>query len=103
MPNIPTRLKELRKKNQLSQSAVAKRLNSTPALVSAYENAERYPSIDKLIILADIYNTSTDYILGRSHSSDDRVLVDVTDLSNEQKLIIRNLISDMQKYSKTNS
>ncbi len=46
MPNIPTRLKDLRRQNSLSQSDVAKRLNSTPALVSAYENAERYPSIE---------------------------------------------------------
>ncbi len=100
MSYIHTRLKELRKKNQLSQSAVAKRLNSTPALISAYENAERSPSVDKLIILADIYHTSTDYILGRSQDSDDRVLADITELSDDQRLIVRNLIKDMQKYSK---
>ncbi len=100
MSNVHIRLKELRKKNQLSQSAVAKRLNSTPALVSAYENAERSPSIDKLIILADIYHTTTDYILGRSQDSDDRILLDVTELSDEQRLIVRNLIKDMQNYSK---
>ncbi len=61
MTNIPTRLKELRRQNSLSQSDVAKRLNSTPALVSAYENAERYPSVEKLMLLADIYNCTTDY------------------------------------------
>ncbi len=100
MSNIPTRLKELRRKNSLSQTDVAKRLNSTPALVSAYENAERFPSLEKLIILADIYHTSTDYILGRSNNQDDRILIDVTELTEQQRLVIHSLIKDMQSYSK---
>ncbi len=99
MSNIPSRLKELRRKNSLSQTDVAKRLNATPALISAYENAERYPSLEKLIILADIYHTSTDYILGRSKNQDDKILIDVTTLSEEQRAIIHNLIKDMNHYS----
>ncbi len=100
MPNIPTRLKELRRQNSLSQSDVAKRLNSTPALVSAYENAERYPSIEKLMLLADIYNCTTDYILGRTYSTDDKIYFDVTDLTDRQRMIIRSLIEDMQENRK---
>ncbi len=100
MPNIPTRLKELRRQNSLSQSDVAKHLNSTPALVSAYENAERYPSIEKLMLLADIYNCSTDYILGRTYSTDDKIYFDVTDLTDRQRMIIRSLIEDMQENRK---
>ncbi len=100
MSNIPTRLKELRRQNSLSQSDVAKRLNSTPALVSAYENAERYPSIEKLMLLADIYNCTTDYILGRTYSTDDKIYFDVTDLTDRQRMIIRSLIEDMQENRK---
>lgn len=100
MPNIPTRLKELRRQNSLSQSDVAKRLNSTPALVSAYENAERYPSIEKLMLLADIYNCTTDYILGRTYSTDDKIYFDVTDLTDRQRMILRSLIEDMQENRK---
>lgn len=101
MSNIPSRLKELRQQNSLTQAEVAQRLKSTPALISAYENAERYPSLEKLILLADIYHTSTDYILGRSYNSDNRVLIDVTELSEQQRFIIQNLIKDMQNYSTT--
>ncbi len=100
MSNMHTRLKELRRKNSLSQSDVAKRLNSTPALVSAYENNERSPSLDRLILLADIYNTTTDYILGRSNIQNDKIFIDVTDLSEQQRLVINSLIKDMQNYSK---
>ena len=44
--NMADRLIELREKNHLSQSAVANRLGVTPALISAYEQTERNPSLD---------------------------------------------------------
>ena len=99
MNGIPNRLKILRKQNNLTQAEVAARLGVTPALVSSYENAERYPSLEKLVLLADIYHVTTDFILGRSYNPDNRVLVDVTELSEEQRSIIQNLIKDMQNYS----
>ncbi len=100
MPNIPNRLKELRRQNCLSQADVAKRLNSTSALVSAYENAERYPSLEKLMLLADIYNWSTDYKLGRTYDNEDKIFFDVTKLSERQRMIIRSLIEDMEDNRK---
>lgn len=36
------------------------------ALISKYESGERIPPTDTLIILADFYNVSIDYILGRT-------------------------------------
>lgn len=99
MNGIPNRLKTLRKQNNLTQAEVATRLGVTPALISSYENAERYPSLEKLVMLADIYHVTTDFILGRSYNPDNRVLIDVTELSEEQRSIIQHLIKDMQNYS----
>ena len=99
MKSIPDRLKTLRKQHNLTQAEVAARLGVTPALVSSYENAERYPSLEKLVMLADIYHVTTDFILGRSYNPDNRVVIDVTELSEEQRGIIQNLIKDMQNYS----
>ena len=99
MNSIPARLKILRNQNGLTQAEVAKRLGVTPALVSAYETAERYPSLEKLIMLADIYHVTTDYILGRSYNADSRILIDVTELSKQQQDIVQNLIKDMKYYS----
>ena len=56
MNSIPNRLKTLRKQHHLTQAEVAARLSVTPALISSYENAERYPSLEKLVMLADIYH-----------------------------------------------
>lgn len=99
MNSIPNRLKTLRKQNNLTQAEVAARLGVTPALVSSYENAERYPSLEKLVMLADIYHVTTDFILGRSYNPNNRVVIDVTELSEEQRGIIQNLVKDMQNYS----
>ena len=90
------RLIELREKNRLTQSAVASRIGVTPALISAYEKTERNPSIDKLIALADVYHTSTDYILGRSITDSHATILEVRDLSNVQIRILRELIEVMK-------
>ena len=98
MNTISERLIQLREKNHFSQTDVAKILNATSALISAYEKCERKPSIDKLVQLADIYHTTTDYILGRTSSTDDRILIDVSHLDNKQIQIIRDLVDNMNSH-----
>lgn len=89
------RLLQLREKNNLSQSTVARQIGVTPALISAYEKQERKPSIDKLIALADIYHVSTDYILGRTYKDDSSININVEHLSDKQIRILRELIENM--------
>lgn len=57
-----TRLKELRKSNNLKQKDIAKIIGLTERGYSHYENDRDIPS-DVLISLAKFYNTSSDYIL----------------------------------------
>lgn len=56
------RLYELRKSRNLTQSAVAFRLNLSLSRISAYENGENIPC-DVLREFADFYDVSIDYIL----------------------------------------
>lgn len=60
------RLKELRKQKGLSQLRLATELNTTQNTISRYETGEREPGIDELIKLADYFNVSVDYLLGRT-------------------------------------
>ena len=94
--NMADRLIELREKNHLSQSAVANRLGVTPALISAYEKTERNPSLERLIALADIYHTSTDYILGRTTTDSYATIIEVKDLTDAQIRILRELVEVMK-------
>ena len=62
------RLKELRKKKGISQLRLATDLNTTQNTISRYETGEREPGIDELIMLADYFNVSVDYLIGRTEN-----------------------------------
>ena len=57
-------LKELRKKNNLTQQQLADRIGVTKSVISFYELRERAPSPEVLIKLSYIFHVSTDYLLG---------------------------------------
>ena len=59
------RLKELRKKKGLSQQRLAMELNVNQNTISRYETGEREADYNTLIMLADYFNVSVDYLLER--------------------------------------
>lgn len=63
---FPNRLKFLRKKHKLSQEELAKKINTTKGTISNYENEHSTPSNEVLKDLANVLNTTTDYLLGRT-------------------------------------
>ncbi len=60
------RLKALRKERKISQIRLAIDLNLNQNTVSRYENLEREADYKTLILLADYFNVSIDYLLGRT-------------------------------------
>ena len=61
------RLKELRKKRKISQLKLAGDLNMNQNTISRYETMERQADYDTLIRIADYFNVSIDYLLGRDN------------------------------------
>ena len=59
------RLKELRKLRKISQLKLALDLNMNQNTISRYENLERQADYETLIKIADYFNVSIDYLLGR--------------------------------------
>ena len=59
-------LRKLRKDRKLSQIAVQMKTGVEQALLSKYENENRVPPTETLLILAEFYNVSIDYILCRT-------------------------------------
>ena len=59
-------LKLLRKSLGYTQLAVQMKTGIEQALISKFENGERVPPTETLITLADFYNVSIDYLLGRT-------------------------------------
>ncbi|MED4914337.1 helix-turn-helix transcriptional regulator [Parageobacillus thermoglucosidasius] len=56
------RLRELRKKHGLYASDVAKKLNIHRSTYTNYETGGRTPDPEKLIKLAEMFNTTVDYL-----------------------------------------
>ena len=60
------RLKEIREDKSLTQSDIAKVLNTTQQQYSKYELGIQILPLEKINILANYYNTSIDYLIGRT-------------------------------------
>ena len=63
---IMYRIRDLREDRDLSQSEIAKVIKTTQQQYSKIENGISDISGEKLILLAEFYNVSADYILGIS-------------------------------------
>ncbi|NLB19336.1 MAG: helix-turn-helix domain-containing protein [Clostridium sp.] len=63
---FPKRMKELRKKFGLTQKAAATVLGIGQTTIANYENGTRVPDLSKISDIADLYEVSVDYLLGRS-------------------------------------
>jgi len=60
------RLKNLRIQTNSKQTDIADILGVQPRTIRFYESGDREPNIDSINKLADFFNVSTDYLLGRS-------------------------------------
>ena len=66
MAEFPERLLELRKANGLTQKQLAVKSNLSEVGIKSYERNIREPAYRQLIALADYFNVSLDYLVGRS-------------------------------------
>lgn len=64
------RLKDLREDNDLYQKEIADIIKVSQQYYSEYEKGNRPIPLEKLIILADYYNVSIDYIVGRTNKKE---------------------------------
>ena len=65
MATFPERLKELRKAKGATQRAVAEFLGSKEQVYQKYEYGMRRPNYETTIKLADFFEVTVDYLLGR--------------------------------------
>ncbi len=65
------RLKKLREQSGLYQDDVAETIGTSGRNIGYYENGDRRPNPEMLVKLADFYNVSVDYLLGRSDNPHD--------------------------------
>lgn len=94
MYQLHEKLKALRNRDNISQNALAKQMNLTRATINAWEMGINYPNSQSLIMLADFFNVSVDYLLGL----DDREMLNISKLNDREK----KMIAEMVKYLSEN-
>lgn len=61
--------REIRKENNLSQQEIAKILEIDQKTYSNYENNKTEPTISSIIKMADYFDVSLDYLVGRQYNN----------------------------------
>lgn len=91
-----TVLKQLRKSHNLTQQELGLHIGLSKAVISKYENGLGYPTFDILILIADYFSVTTDYLLGVEKGK----TVDVSSLNDTQIDIVRRVIAEFNKCNK---
>lgn len=82
------RIRYMREAKKLTQKDLAERLGTTARTIGFYETGDRNPPIDTLNKLADFFDVSVDYLLGRT---------DIPNLYKEKKQLEK-MKKEMNKY-----
>ena len=68
---LAEKIMNLRKKNGWSQEELAAKLNVSRQSVSKWESAMSVPELDKILLLSQIFEVSTDYLLKDENTEED--------------------------------
>ena len=87
--NIGDRIRYLRDKAGFTQTYLAKRLGISRSAVNSWEMSLSSPSLANILEMTQIFHVNADYLL----STSDKMLVDISSLTNEEREIVLRLIS----------
>lgn len=77
-------LKELRSEANWTQQEVADRLGISRANYSHVENNRNEPDNELLVKIADLYEVSTDYLLGKTNTKDKTGVIKEAEITDDQ-------------------
>lgn len=98
------RMKELRQERGITMKDAAQQLNLPYTTYVNYEKGTREPNSETLIQIANFYNTSIDYLLGKSDARiDDRVLDIVNELDFDTLAQAGNIRDALKKQQMNNT
>lgn len=58
------RLKQLRSENNVGQIQLSQKIGVSKGVISLWENGLREPKLSNLVLLANYFNVSIDYLVG---------------------------------------
>jgi len=109
---FPKKLRDLRKKEGVSQAEIAKTIGVTKSTIGLYETGDNVPDVKTLYKIADFYGVTCEYLLGRSKlpngNADDMAVEKrfhltkeaINNLANPDNHYVDSLENDTEAYSK---
>lgn len=93
------RIKELRQERNLSLRDLASELNIAYSSLGKYERGDQQPSFETLIKIADYFNVTTDYLIGRDEGKtvDLQTLYEEIGLSEDSIALLKSLVKCNQE------
>lgn len=95
---VADRIKSLREQKSMTQADLAKQLGITRSSVNAWEMGISVPSTQYIVELSQIFNVSTDYLLGVQTSA----TVSIQGLSESDIKIVHAIIAHLREKNKGN-
>lgn len=93
MTEFKDRLREIRKKNNISQAKLGEFLNYRYSTISNYESGRNEPSYDDLIKIAKFFDVSADYLLGltarKKYIEPEVVMAKVKEMESTTKTLLK--------------
>jgi len=98
--------KELRLEKKMSQDKIAEELDVSQSLVNKWENNQSTPAPEMLEYIADYFNVSVDYLIGRSKYKnletdnselENALFSKVKELSDEDKKVVLDVMNAIKK------
>ena len=102
MKKFGENLRKLRDRHDMTQEALGKLLNVTQSTIAYYESGKKQPTLETLIIIADYFEVSTDFLLNRTNrvstaseisKTDIELLNKINKLSDENRKEIQSYIN----------
>lgn len=95
---LGNRIKLLRTHNNLTQVELSKALNISNTTLSQYETGQRIPSDDVKMQIAEYFNVSIDYMLGRTDDTSPPELIIPDELKDVKVAFHRGEFEDLTQY-----
>ena len=101
--NFASNLQKLRKKENMSQEALAERLDVTRQSVSKWESGASYPEMDKLISICKIFNVDMDTLVNgnvlEEKTQEKETVINTKDLLDKFNTLMRKIVCLFESMS----
>lgn len=94
MEKLGERLKQLRDEYGYDQKEMGKKLNITSSAYGYYEQGRNEPPLETLVKIAEIFNVTTDYLLGLSNKRENPIFYHLSEnfmLTHQEMIVIEKM------------